>query len=91
MASVTCRVQYLEDSDPFQCTNFPEPRRPLQVDLDPNLALSEQIAGIQKLLSAPLKVEDSTLQLSPRGNYMDLECSLAEQRDDLEKFYQDLE
>ena len=56
MASVTCRVQYLEDSDPFVCTNFPEPRRPLQIDLDQNLALSELIAGIQSLLGAPLKV-----------------------------------
>ncbi|CAL8351109.1 unnamed protein product [Merluccius merluccius] len=91
MATVTCRVQYLEDSDPFVCTNFPEPRRPLVVDLDQNLAISEQIAGIQKLLGAPLRVEESTLQVSSRGNYLDLECSLAEQRDDLENFYQDLE
>ena len=56
MASVTCRVQYLEDSDPFVCANFPEPRRPLQIDLDQNLALSELIGGIQNLLGAPLKV-----------------------------------
>ncbi|XP_056135382.1 sodium/hydrogen exchanger 5 [Lampris incognitus] len=90
MVSVVCRVQYLEDSDPFGCTNFPEPRRPPSVTLDENLALSEQIAGIHKLLEAPLKVEECTLQLSPSGNYLDLESSLAEQRDDLELFYQDV-
>uniref|UniRef100_A0A3Q1IJR6 Formin homology 2 domain containing 1 n=1 Tax=Anabas testudineus TaxID=64144 RepID=A0A3Q1IJR6_ANATE len=58
MASVTCRVQYLEDSDPFICTNFPEPRRPPTVNLEENLPLSEQIAGIHKLLEPPLKLED---------------------------------
>lgn len=56
MASITCRVQYLEDSDPFICTNFPEPRRPPTVKLEENLPLSEQIPGIHKLLEAPLKV-----------------------------------
>lgn len=56
MASIVCRVQYLEDSDPFICTNFPEPRRPPTVTLEENAALSEQIAGIHKLLEAPLKV-----------------------------------
>lgn len=56
MAIITCRVQYLEDSDPFVCTNFPEPRRPPPYDLDENIALIEQIAGVHKLLEAPLKV-----------------------------------
>ncbi|KAL0188962.1 hypothetical protein M9458_016061, partial [Cirrhinus mrigala] len=55
MATITCRVQYLEDSDPFVCSNFPEPRRPLQYDLNEHLLLNEQIAGIHKLLEAPLK------------------------------------
>lgn len=58
MASIVCRVQYLDDSDPFICTNFPEPRRPPTVELEENLPLSEQIAGIHKLLEAPLKVGD---------------------------------
>ncbi|GLD55667.1 FH1/FH2 domain-containing protein 1-like isoform X1, partial [Lates japonicus] len=90
MASITCRVQYLEDSDPFICTNFPEPRRPPTVNLEENLPLSEQIAGIHKLLEAPLKLEECTLQLSPSGNYLDLDSSLAEQRDELEIFYEDV-
>ncbi|XP_042276739.1 FH1/FH2 domain-containing protein 1-like [Thunnus maccoyii] len=90
MASVTCRVQYLEDSDPFICTNFPEPRRPPTVSLEENLPLSEQISGIHKLLEAPLKLEECTLQLSPNGNYLDLDASLSEQRDELESFYEDV-
>ncbi|XP_067348275.1 FH1/FH2 domain-containing protein 1 isoform X3 [Channa argus] len=90
MASFTCRVQFLEDSDPFICTNFPEPRRPPTVNVEDNLPLSEQIAGIHKLLEAPLKLEDCTLQLSPNGNYLDLDLSLAEQRDELESFYDDV-
>lgn len=56
MASVACRVQYLDDSDPFICTNFAEPRRPPTVLLEENSPLSEQVAGIHSLLQAPLKV-----------------------------------
>ncbi|XP_047219368.1 FH1/FH2 domain-containing protein 1 isoform X3 [Girardinichthys multiradiatus] len=90
MASVTCRVQFLEDSDPFICTNFPEPRRPPTVTLEEDQPLSEQITVIHKLLGAPLKAEDCTLQVSPSGNYLDLDSSLAEQRDELESFYEDV-
>lgn len=56
MTSIVCRVQYLDDSDPFICTNFPEPRRPPTVSLEEDVPLSEQVAGIHKLLEAPLKV-----------------------------------
>ncbi|XP_026123318.1 FH1/FH2 domain-containing protein 1-like isoform X3 [Carassius auratus] len=91
MATITCRVQYLEDSDPFVCTNFPVPRRPLQYELNEHLLLTEQIAGIHKLLEAPLKLEECTLQLASNGNYLDLDSSLAEQRDDLEQLYDDVE
>ncbi|XP_031179961.2 FH1/FH2 domain-containing protein 1-like [Sander lucioperca] len=90
MASFVCRIQYLEDSDPFICTNFPEPRRPPTVSVEENLPLSEQIAGIHKLLEAPLKLEDCTLQLASNGNYLDLDSSLSEQRDELDTFYEDV-
>uniref|UniRef100_A0A8B9KB78 Formin homology 2 domain containing 1 n=1 Tax=Astyanax mexicanus TaxID=7994 RepID=A0A8B9KB78_ASTMX len=90
MAVLTCRVQYLEDTDPFVCTNFPEPRRPLQYELKENLPLNEQIAGVHKLLQAPLKLEECALQVSPNGNYLDLDSSLTEQRDELEQFYEDI-
>lgn len=36
------------------------------------------------------QLEECTLQLSPHGNYLDLDSSLAEQRDELESFYEDL-
>uniref|UniRef100_A0A8C5EJS5 FH1/FH2 domain-containing protein 1-like n=1 Tax=Gouania willdenowi TaxID=441366 RepID=A0A8C5EJS5_GOUWI len=90
MALLTCRVQFLEDSDPFICTNFPEPRRPPTVSLEESVPLSEQIGRIHSLLEAPLKLEDCTLQLSPQGNYLDLDSSLDEQRDELEGFYEDV-
>ncbi|XP_074513039.1 FH1/FH2 domain-containing protein 3-like [Sebastes fasciatus] len=90
MASILCRVQFLEDQDPFICTNFPEPRRPPPVSVEEDRPLSEQISGIHKLLQAPLKLEDCTLQLSTNGNYLDLDSSLAEQRDELESFYEDV-
>ncbi|XP_031735890.1 FH1/FH2 domain-containing protein 1-like, partial [Anarrhichthys ocellatus] len=90
MASIVCRAQYLEDSDPFVCTNFPEPRRPPTVRVEENVPLSEQISGIHALLEAPLQLEECTLQLSPHGNYLDLDSSLAEQRDELESFYADV-
>ncbi|XP_056317722.1 FH1/FH2 domain-containing protein 1 isoform X4 [Danio aesculapii] len=91
MATITCRVQYLEDSDPFVCSNFPEPRRPPQYDFNEHLPLSEQIAGVHKLLEAPLKLEECALQLASNGNYLDLDSSLAEQRDDVEQLYDDVE
>ncbi|XP_034155448.1 FH1/FH2 domain-containing protein 1 isoform X4 [Pangasianodon hypophthalmus] len=90
MAIITCRVQYLEDSDPFVCTNFPEPRRPPQYDFNELVPLNLQIAGVQKQLQAPLKLEECALQVAPNGNYLDLESSLAEQKDELEQFYDDL-
>uniref|UniRef100_A0A8K9WP30 Formin homology 2 domain containing 1 n=1 Tax=Oncorhynchus mykiss TaxID=8022 RepID=A0A8K9WP30_ONCMY len=90
MAIITCRVQYLEDSDPFVCTNFPEPRRPPPYDLDENIALIEQIAGVHKLLEAPLKLEECALQMAPNGNYLDLDLSLGEQKDDVEQLYDDV-
>ncbi|XP_023646104.2 FH1/FH2 domain-containing protein 1 isoform X1 [Paramormyrops kingsleyae] len=90
MAIITCRVQYLQDADPFVCTNFPEPRRPPHYNFHEDLQLSEQIAGVHKVLEAPLKLEECALQLSPGGNYLDLESSLAEQRDDLEQLYRDV-
>lgn len=41
------------------------------------------------LLFSPPQLDDCTLQLSHNGTYLDLESSLAEQRDELEGFQQD--
>ncbi|XP_061613130.1 FH1/FH2 domain-containing protein 1 isoform X3 [Phyllopteryx taeniolatus] len=90
MSAVTCSVQFLLDQDPFICTNFPEPRRPPCLDVDQNAPLAQLLPVVHKLLDAPLKLEECTLQVSPQGNYLDLDSSLAEQHDELENFYQDV-
>ncbi|XP_044126700.1 FH1/FH2 domain-containing protein 1 isoform X2 [Bufo gargarizans] len=90
MAFIPCRVQYLDDVDPFVCTNFPEPRRPPVYNFPETAPLIEQLPALYKLLEAPLKLEDCTLQLSTNGNYLDIELSLAEQRDYLEAFFEDI-
>ncbi len=37
------------------------------------------------------QLEECVLQLASNGNYLDLDSSLAEQRDDLEQLYDDVE
>ncbi|XP_034378601.1 FH1/FH2 domain-containing protein 1 isoform X1 [Arvicanthis niloticus] len=87
---VTVRVQYLEDTDPFACANFPEPRRAPTCSLDGALPLSAQIPALHRLLGAPLKLEDCALQVSPSGYYLDPELSLEEQREMLESFFEEI-
>ncbi|XP_062966359.1 FH1/FH2 domain-containing protein 1 isoform X2 [Cynocephalus volans] len=87
---VTVRVQYLEDTDPFACANFPEPRRPPTCSLDGALPLGAQIPALHRLVGAPLKLEDCALQVSPSGYYLDPELSLEEQREMLEGFYEEI-
>ncbi|OXB57236.1 hypothetical protein ASZ78_016411 [Callipepla squamata] len=89
-AAVPCRVQYLEDSDPFGCGSFPEPRRAPVYAVEEALALGAQLPAVHRLLGAPLPLEDCTLQVSPSGHYLDLELSLLEQKDDLEAFYEEV-
>ncbi|KAK2085250.1 FH1/FH2 domain-containing protein 1 [Saguinus oedipus] len=62
---VTVRVQYLEDTDPFACANFPEPRRAPTCTLDGALPLGAQIPALHRLLGAPLKAELGRDQLPP--------------------------
>ncbi|XP_069757525.1 FH1/FH2 domain-containing protein 1 isoform X1 [Narcine bancroftii] len=90
MATVACRAQYVDDGDPFACTNLPEPRRAPIYSLHPAVPLVAQVPAIHKLLAAPLKLEDCALQIGPNGNYLDLELSLDEQRDDFEGFYEEV-
>ncbi|NXG13099.1 FHOD1 protein, partial [Grallaria varia] len=89
-AAVPCRVQYLEDADPFGCSSFPEPRRAPVYAVAEALALGAQLPALHRLLGAPLPLEDCTLQLSPSGHYLDLDLSLLEQKDDLEGFYEEV-
>ncbi|CAM5091984.1 unnamed protein product [Eretmochelys imbricata] len=89
MATLVCRVQFLDDTDPFNSTNFPEPTRPPLYTFREDIALITQLAGVHRLLRAPHKLDDCTLQLSHNGTYLDLESTLAEQRDELEGFQED--
>ncbi|NWI93515.1 FHOD1 protein, partial [Pitta sordida] len=89
-ATVPCRVQYLEDADPFGCGSFPEPRRAPVYAVEEALALGAQLPALHRLLGAPLPLEDCTLQVSPSGHYLDLDLSLLEQKDDLEGFYEEV-
>lgn len=57
--ALTCKVQYLDDTDPFASTNFPEPTRPPTYTFHLNIPLFQQIAGLHRLLSAPHNVRGS--------------------------------
>lgn len=67
--ALTCKVQYLDDTDPFASTNFPEPTRPPTYTFHLNIPLFQQIGGLHRLLSAPhsvrymLFISMSTFQL----------------------------
>ncbi|XP_067911501.1 FH1/FH2 domain-containing protein 3 isoform X2 [Heterodontus francisci] len=89
MATLVCRVQFLDDTDPFNSTNFPEPTRPPVYTFREDISLINQIAGLHRLLQAPHKLDDCALQLSHNGTYLDLESNLAEQKDELEGFLED--
>ncbi|XP_061631834.1 FH1/FH2 domain-containing protein 3 isoform X2 [Phyllopteryx taeniolatus] len=89
MATFVCRVQFLDDTDPFNSTNFPEPSRPPVYTFRDDIPLINQIAGVHKLLRAPHKPDDCALQLSHNGSYLDLESTLAEQKDELEGFQEE--
>lgn len=56
MATLTCRVQFLDDTDPFNSTNFPEPTRPPLYTFREDIPLINQVAGVHRLLKAPHKV-----------------------------------
>ena len=54
---VTCRVQYLNDTDPFAyASSFPEPARPPLHCFSTVLPLAEQLAAVHRLLRAPHRV-----------------------------------
>ncbi|XP_076821427.1 FH1/FH2 domain-containing protein 3-like isoform X6 [Clavelina lepadiformis] len=86
---LTCRVQYLDDTDPFSSTNFPEPTRPPSYTFNVDIPLCEQLAGVHRLLKAPHKIGDCTLQLSSTLTYLDLDLSISEQREEFETFNAD--
>lgn len=56
--SLTCRIQYVDDTDPFEYSaNVPEPQRAPPVHLfSLTLPLINQIAGVYRVLRAPHRV-----------------------------------
>ena len=56
MATLLTRIQYLDDIDPFNSTNFPEPTRPPTYEFLLDVPLCNQINGVKRLLKAPHKV-----------------------------------
>lgn len=54
--ALTSKVQYLDDTDPFASTNFPEPTRPPTYTFHLNIPLFQQIGGLHRLLNAPHNV-----------------------------------
>jgi hypothetical protein len=88
--SLTCRVQYLNDIDPFSyTTNFPDPARPPQHTFSVTLPLINQLAAVHRLLKSPHRLDDAALQLykdGDYGSYLDLEASISEQQEEFEGF-----
>ena len=70
MATLQCRVQFLDDTDPFSSTNFPEPTRPPTYTFLTNVSLLNQVAGVKRLLKSPHKV-------SEKINFSDSDFSVA--------------
>lgn len=62
--ALTCKVQYVDDTDPFASTNFPEPTRPPTYTFHLNIPLCQQLAGLHRLLSAPHAVCEAQIIVS---------------------------
>ncbi|KAM9496760.1 FH1/FH2 domain-containing protein 3 [Clarias gariepinus] len=88
-AQFQCRVQFLDDTDPFNSTSFPEPARAPRYTFSTDTALGDQLSALHALLHPPHKLDDCALQLSHNGTYLDLDSSLDEQIDELEGFEPD--
>ncbi|XP_071823569.1 uncharacterized protein [Apostichopus japonicus] len=86
MAAFECRVQFLNDTDPFATTVFPEPTRPLRFTFDEYLPLIDQIPDLRRLLNAPHELAECGLQLSHTGSYLEVEESINDQKDDFEGY-----
>jgi hypothetical protein len=56
----TCRVQFVNDTDPlaYSNTSFPEPTRPPFHCFNANIPLVNQLPAVHRLLGAPHQVVD---------------------------------
>ncbi|TKR92854.1 hypothetical protein L596_007423 [Steinernema carpocapsae] len=91
---LTCRVQYMNDSDPFATTStcYLEPMRPVSYSFSLHLPIGDQIPEVIRLLKAPHKSGDSALQVyrtleggvGDYGSYLDADMNLLDQPDELQ-------
>lgn len=67
--SLTCRVQYVDDTDPFEYSaNVPEPQRaPPLHSFSLTLPLINQMAAVHRVLRAPHRVSPSLTLNFPRS------------------------
>ncbi|VDM44976.1 unnamed protein product [Toxocara canis] len=91
--NLNCRVQYVDDSDPFATTSSShlEPSRPVMYNFSLHQPVGEQISDVIRTLRAPHKPGDAALQvykydgnMGDFGCYLDSDMSLMEQEDELE-------
>ena len=55
-STLQCRIQFLDDIDPFSNANLPEPARPPSFTFLKSTVLSNQLTSVHKLLNVPHKV-----------------------------------
>ena len=66
--ALTCKVQFMDDTDPFATTILAEPSRPPTYTFHLNIPLCQQLAGLHRLLCAPHAVcKTNSLLLSCSG------------------------
>ncbi len=68
-STLQCRVQYLDDTDPFSSVNLPEPARPPSFTFLTSTILSNQLNSVHKVLNSPHKV--NTIQEIINENFAD--------------------
>jgi hypothetical protein len=61
-STLHCRVQYLDDTDPFSSVNLPEPARPPSFTFLTSTVLSNQLTSVHKVLNAPHRVNRFNLK-----------------------------
>lgn len=90
---LNCRIQYVNDSDPFATTSCShlEPNRPIMYNFLLHQPIGEQLPEVIRILHAPHKPNNAALQIykyegsvGDYGSYLDSEMSLMEQEDELE-------
>ncbi|UMM12271.1 hypothetical protein L5515_001135 [Caenorhabditis briggsae] len=90
----TCRIQYINDADPFATTSssYLEPMRPVTFKFRLHECISDQLQDVIRTLRAPHKAGDSSLQVY-RGleggggelhTYLDNDMTLSDQQEELD-------